>query len=133
VGEAQEVAVAPAVPLAVLDGLVSDALDGLVVVPARDGRAEAAAPLAEPLHVAAKWKRSVPVRHTRGTAARAALRVSGFTSPAARASAKMAVSFLGARPASLIETMRATVRRPSSARHSSDGLALSRVRTRSEA
>ncbi len=75
----------------------------------------------------------MPVRHTSGSAASAACRVAASAWPAASASAKTAGAFLGARPLRLTSAMRATVRAPSAARHSSTVRALSWVIAFSEA
>jgi hypothetical protein len=77
--------------------------------------------------------RCVPIRQTLGSATSAARRV--WTSPsfAAIARAKIAGSFLGARPVSDTTTMRWTIRWPSSLIQRRVASALSEVSFRSDA
>ncbi len=75
----------------------------------------------------------MPVRQTCGSASSAAFRVASSPTPAAIASAKIAGSFFGARPSSLVRTISATVRRPSAARQRSTASAFSRVSVHSPA
>jgi hypothetical protein len=98
VREAQQVAVRPPVALAVLDGLVGERVDVLALIPRTDRAAQAAAPAAELLDVLRE------VEQVRADAADVGDRVE--REPArlvvavrgARASAKIAGSFFGARP-----------------------------------
>jgi hypothetical protein len=87
----------------------------------------------KPSTKAANWNRCVPVRQTCGSASSAAFRVGSSPIPEAIASAKIAGSFFGARPSSLIRTISCTARGPSSVMHRSTACAFLRVSSRSEA
>jgi hypothetical protein len=77
--------------------------------------------------------RCVPMRHTTGSASSAARRVASASAPAAIASAKMAASFLAARPSRETAAISATARGPSCAMQRSTAAAFSRVRVHSPA
>jgi hypothetical protein len=113
VSEAEQVAVRPTIALLILHRLVREIIGTAVNIPVANGVAQTTAPTAHGIHVFGE------VEQVRANAAdlvqvrkRVRLRLA---SPCVTASAraKMAGSFFGARPASLISTMRFTARTPS--------------------
>ena len=98
VRQPEQVAVADALALAVLDRLVGDRLRRPGCVPAADRAPQRAAPAAEALHERGELEQVRAGAADLGSASSAALRVASSSEPAAIARAKIAGSFFGAGP-----------------------------------